>query len=372
MKKQLITLSLSFLIYANSVAWVHPQPISLFSTFDDNAQGWTIEGNASVTVPNYNSSGGNPGGFIDCVEATGNAVWFFVAPTAWNGDWTNYTGATLRFDLKSFQETGAGDVNNVRIYSGSNFAAWDYPITPPAGVWTRFEVDITASNFDRISGTPGTTFESIISNVTAFWIRGDYGGVDRGGIDNVRIIPLGSISEIAASFASSGIWVYDPDPDVSLWTQITPSIPENIIYSDTTLYAEFGAGGIWMWNGTSWSMLTPSNPENMVISGTTLYAEFGVGGIWMYNGSSWTMLTPSNPENMVASGSTLYAEFGAGGLWRWNGSSWTMLTPSNPENMVVSGSTLYADFGAGGLYMWNGVSWTMLTASNPIGMAVSN
>jgi hypothetical protein len=173
--------------------------------------------------------------------------------------------------------------------------------------------------------------------------------------------PAGSL---AASFASSGLWIYKADS--AAWTQVTPSTPENIIYSGTTLYAEFGAGGIWMWDGSTWMMLTPSNPENIVVYGTNLYAEFGAGGIWMWNGSSWAMITPSNPENMVVAGSSLYAEFGAEGIWMWNGSSWSMLTPSNPENMVVgSGTTLYAEFGAGGLWMWNGSSWTMLSPSNP-------
>jgi hypothetical protein len=93
----------------------------------------------------------------------------------------------LQFNFKSFEITGTETVNNVRIYSGSNFVAWDFPVTPPLGEWTRIEVDLTSSNFDRISGTPGTTFESIMANVTALYILGDYGGgLDRGGLDNVR------------------------------------------------------------------------------------------------------------------------------------------------------------------------------------------
>jgi hypothetical protein len=166
------------------------------STFSNGNEGWSIAGNSSVTEPNFNSTGGNPGGFIDCVENTGNAFWFFVSPSSWNGNWTRFIGSTLRFDLKSFLETGAGDVHNVRIYSGTNYAAWDYSITPQTK-WTHFEVNLTASNFDRIAGTPGTSFENIMSNVTALWIRGDYGGNDRTGLDNVGIgvIPNGGEGE---------------------------------------------------------------------------------------------------------------------------------------------------------------------------------
>jgi hypothetical protein len=210
-----------------------------------------------------------------------------------------------------------------------------------------------------------------------------YGGVPMGNAlaDNQQVLDntaytvanfraTAPAEKIAASFPGSGLYVYDSN--TATWAHITTDYPENIIYSGSTLYWDWGAKGLWMWNGSSWTQLTPSNSENMLISGSTLYAEFGAGGIRMWNGSSWTQLTPSNPENMVVSGSTLYAEFGAGGLWRWNGSSWTMLTPSNPENMVASGSALYAEFGAGGIWRWNGSSWTQLTPANPIIMAVSN
>ena len=178
-------------------------------------------------------------------------------------------------------------------------------------------------------------------------------------------------SSLYALFGVGGIWMWQG----VIWTMITPSTPENMVGNNwKPLFADFGAGGIWMWNGTSWTMLTPSNPENMVASGSTLYAEFGAGGIWKYDGSAWTMLTPSNPENMVADRNYLYADFGVGGLWMWNGTAWTMLTPSNPENMVVYSysSTLFSDFGAGGLWMWNGTAWTMLSPSNPSVMAAND
>ena len=97
--------------------------------------------------------------------------------------------------------------------------------------------------------------------------------------------------------------------------------------------------------------------KNMVASGSTLYAEFGAGGIWMWNGSILDYAHSIQSRKHGGLRFNLYAEFGAGGIWMWNGSSWTMLSPSNPENMVASGSTLYADFGAGGIYMWNGSSW---------------
>jgi len=66
-----------------------------------------------------------------------------------------------------------------------------------------------------------------------------------------------------------------------------------------------------------------------------LYADFGANGLWKWDGSVWSQLTPGNPEGMAASGSLLYGDFGANGLWEWDGSAWSQLTPGDPENMVA-------------------------------------
>ena len=178
-----------------------------------------------------------------------------------------------------------------------------------------------------------------------------------------------TVGFVAASVAGSGLLVYNPN--TATWTQVTSDNPENIIYSGSTLYGDFGALGLWRRDGTAWSQLTSSNPENMVASGSTLYGDFGAVGLWRWNGSSWSQLSGVNPENMVASGSTLYGDFGAVGLWRWDGTAWSQLTWVNPENMVASGSTLYGDFGAVGLWRWNGSSWSQMSGVNPENMVAS-
>jgi hypothetical protein len=175
-------------------------------------------------------------------------------------------------------------------------------------------------------------------------------------------------------FGALGLWRWNGHE----WTWVTGSNPENMIVVDSTLYVDFGAIGLWKWDGTSWAQLTSSNPENMVTWGSVLCVDFGAIGLWKWDGTSWTQLTSSNPENMVTAGTmtlgdfgALYGDFGTIGLWKWNGSSWVQLTPSNPENMVVADSTLYAEFGAGGIWRWNSTSWAQLTPSNPENMVVA-
>ena len=176
---------------------------------------------------------------------------------------------------------------------------------------------------------------------------------------------------LAASFASSGIWVYKSDS--ATWAQLSSVNPENMIYSGSTLYVDFGAShGLYEWDGTAWTQLTTASPENMVASGSTLYVDFGALGLYKWDGAVWSLLASVNPEKMVTSGSTLYVDFGASyGLYKWDSTAWAQLTSANPENMVTSGLVLYVDFGALGLYRWDGTAWSQLTFANPENMVTS-
>jgi len=176
---------------------------------------------------------------------------------------------------------------------------------------------------------------------------------------------------LAASFASSGIWVYKSDS--ATWAQLSSVNPENMIYSGSTLYVDFGAShGLYEWDGTAWTQLTTASPENMVASGSTLYVDFGALGLYKWDGAVWSLLASVNPEKMVTSGSTLYVDFGASyGLYKWDSTAWAQLTSANPENMVTSGLVLYVDFGSLGLYRWDGTAWSQLTFANPENMVTS-
>jgi hypothetical protein len=175
-------------------------------------------------------------------------------------------------------------------------------------------------------------------------------------------------SLLAASFAGSGLWVYNS----ANWVQITSTNPENMVLSGLTIYGDFGTSGIWRWDGTAWKQIASVNPDNMVASGSELFVDFGGSGLWKWDGTAWSQLTTANPENMVISGSVLYVDFGGSGLWRWNGTAWSQLTAGNPENMVSSTSALFGDFGTSGLWKWNGTAWSQFTPANPENMLTSD
>jgi hypothetical protein len=252
--------------------------------------------------------------------------------------------------------------------TGTGTMPWTAAVT--SGAWLSITSGASGSN----SGTITCSFTANTStSARTATIRVTATGATGSPVD-VTVIQAGSSGSLAASFSGSGLWIYNLHS--ATWMQITPTNPENMIYSGLTLYVDFGASyGLYEWDGDSWAQLTPANPENMVTSGTTLYVDFGASyGLYMWNGAAWTQLTSANPENMVASGSSLYVDFGASyGLYKWDGASWAQLTPANPENMAASASALYVDFGASyGLYKWDGTAWAQLSGSSPHIIAVSN
>ncbi|MBW1803807.1 MAG: hypothetical protein JRJ85_24135 [Deltaproteobacteria bacterium] len=73
------------------------------------------------------------------------------------------------------------------IYRGASYAYWSTEINPPEGTWQHYAVTLTADNFTVAPAFE--TFDYIMSDVTALWIRGEYigGPSDWEGLDNVVI-----------------------------------------------------------------------------------------------------------------------------------------------------------------------------------------
>jgi len=63
--------------------------------------------------------------------------------------------------------------------------------------------------------------------------------------------------------------------------------------------ADFGANGLYLYDGSSWKGVTGWNPENIVVYGDILTADFGDKGLYLYDGSAWTGIVGWNPEEIV-------------------------------------------------------------------------
>src|SRR5271157_1143220 len=72
----------------------------LVSTFDSSSEGWTgMDPVGHDWHGSWHSTGGNPGGYMDGLETNpAGGTGYFIAPTSWSGDWTQYIGGSLTYD----------------------------------------------------------------------------------------------------------------------------------------------------------------------------------------------------------------------------------------------------------------------------------
>jgi Peptidase family C25/Propeptide_C25 len=175
----------------------------------------------------------------------------------------------------------------------------------------------------------------------------------------------GTGDELALDFGAAGLWDYDG----ASWTFISGSSPEDMAGWSHGLALDFGASGLWNYDGTTWTPLSGSDVEDMTDWANGLATDFGASGVWNYDGSTWTSITGSNPEDMAGWSHGLAMDFGASGLWSYDGSTWTPISGSSPESMVGWSGGLAMDFGASGLWSYNGTTWAFITGSNVEDMA---
>ena len=148
---------------------------------------------------------------------------------------------------------------------------------------------------------------------------------------------------------------------------------KNLIEWNGNLVADFGARGMWYYDGSTWNWMTnDGNVGQMLIWDGKLVADFGVGkGLQYYDGSWHWMSNKSNPNLMVSwdNGTTevLVVDFGAGkriytynGTWNWFNNK------DNVADMTVWNNKLIVDFGAGrGLYNYDGV-WNWISNKDDV------
>ena len=174
-------------------AHVAPTPAGVFavSTFDSNAEGWTVIGDVSAT-PAYHPTGGNPGGYISSTDEAAGDTWYWVAPAKFLGNKSAAYGGVLRYDLRqnpNDSEFAAYDV----ILEGAGLRVVLEATYAPYASWTSYIVvlDPRAGWFkDDGIGNPPTAGEmqAVLADLTALHIRGEYrDGDDTGDLDTVRL-----------------------------------------------------------------------------------------------------------------------------------------------------------------------------------------
>jgi uncharacterized protein YjbI with pentapeptide repeats len=190
-----------------SVSPVAVSPFQIIaSTFDTDAEGWTIANDGN---PAYFASGGNLGGYFRATDQGTGQYWYFRAPTKYLGDQSAFYGGELRYQLqKFFGVYNAAFPPWVVLAGGGQTLIYDASAQgAPANAWTSYAVPLnadspgwyvatnncwtgTGDSCGFTGATPPTPaeFQSVLANLDTLLIRGEYTiGGDSAGLDNVQL-----------------------------------------------------------------------------------------------------------------------------------------------------------------------------------------
>jgi len=171
--------------------WPHVDPIPVVSSdFEINAEDWSLDGDGEG--PFHNATGGNPGGYIFCIDQVQSASWYFLAPNKFLGNISDAYGQSLIFDLRqSFLDNQINSSDDISLTSDTLTLHFNL-VHNPQTVWTRYSIPLKEGRLwiNANTGNPATQTEMqmVLSNLTELRIRGEYRtGPDTGDLDNVML-----------------------------------------------------------------------------------------------------------------------------------------------------------------------------------------
>jgi hypothetical protein len=180
---------------------VHAASGAVVTTFSTGFEGWTSPNSLGLT---WQSTGGNPGGYIrfeDLGPANGGQL---IAPASYLGDWSAANGVGfLSIDYTIFR-LGVGPpftAPGFIITGPGGSASWYGPVPTSTFPWTTFTVPINSGVWNVTSGT----WTALLANVTELRVMlpSNSGGfpAEITGADNiVFVIPApGSIMWLACA-----------------------------------------------------------------------------------------------------------------------------------------------------------------------------
>lgn len=159
------------------------------STFDADADGWTVVGDAQPVQ--FVSSGGNPGGYVSTSDLELGGTWYWKAPQKFLQSLSGAYGGRLRFDLIVSQTGNGYEDVEVVLTGGDTRLGFDLP-SAPGTRWTSYEVDLSERGAWVDLATNRTASRSQIRaalrGASELRIRGEFrDGPDTGGLDNVYV-----------------------------------------------------------------------------------------------------------------------------------------------------------------------------------------
>jgi hypothetical protein len=175
---------------------------NLLSTFASGDEGWQAIDPTGDYTSSWQSTGGNPGGYLLGIETSPRGGdGYFTAPASWLGNWSAYAGGTIGYDLKVISGTATFWDPDVIIASGATSVSWSSPVSfnPVGKGWVHFEVPLDSANF-------GSDLASVLGNVTSLKIRGEWiNGTEQEGFDNVSVTAVPEPETWAMLLAGLGL-----------------------------------------------------------------------------------------------------------------------------------------------------------------------
>ena len=162
------------------------------STFDANSEGWLVAGDAEDGTgnPDYQSSNGNPGGYISADDDVAGGTWYWSAPEKFLGNQASAYQKTLSFDLK--QSTLSNQFENSDLILEGNGQTLVLNLEKhPELDWTPYTVYLDTRAAWKTNDSNGelataSNIQNVLQGLSRLWIRGEYvEGKDTGSLDNV-------------------------------------------------------------------------------------------------------------------------------------------------------------------------------------------
>ncbi|OGD20202.1 MAG: hypothetical protein A2W03_13360 [Candidatus Aminicenantes bacterium RBG_16_63_16] len=352
----------------------HPMVFVCLGVFSNNHVLSAVEGAA---LKSYLDAGGR-------LYMEGGDTWSYDAPTtvhpyfgiagagSGSGDLGTVGGAAWTFTQGlSFAYGGDNSsIDHLAVEGGVNDAFVIWNNQSPAyhsGIVRSFGNYRTIGVSFEFGGIPAASRNSIMHQYLDFLMRtGD---------------PV--TSSIVADLGTMGLWLWNS----SIWSQMSGVNADGMVVGDTDgdsyleVIGDFGSVGVWLRDNGTWSQLTGANVESMIAADTDgdnaaeLVCDFGSIGVWQWDSGAWTQFSGVNVESMLAANTDvdgaeeIFCDFGGLGVWFWNGGSWTQLTGTNAKSIVApdidgDGTKDFAgDFGGPGIWIFNNGIWNQITGS---------
>jgi hypothetical protein len=162
------------------------------STFNTSDEGWVVTPDG--IGPTYQSTGGNPGGYISAIDEVLGETWYWEAPAKFLGDVSAVYGGILSFDLNQALIDSQKDRDDV-ILIGSGITLVYNTTDNPYATWTSYSVVLheSAGWTNLATSLPATSSDltQVLSDLSTLRIRGDFRiGEDSSSLDNVKLSPI--------------------------------------------------------------------------------------------------------------------------------------------------------------------------------------